>query len=164
MNLFYNLSSIGYAAFQNCTNLVSVTFPPSLRSIGDYGFNNTGLTSLSLNEGFATFGKYSFRSCGALKTVIIPNSVTALSIQVFQSCGNLTTVIIGTGITSIGNNCFVGCTKLTSLTIKATTPPTLGTTAIPNNTNLKIYVPATSIDSYKASWSSFANKIQAIQG
>ena len=162
MNLFYNLISIDYGAFQNCTNLVSVTFPPSLRSIGTYAFQNSGLKSLSLNEGFKTFNQYCFRSCSSLKTVSIPNSVTTIPIQVFQSCSNLTTVIIGTGITSIGNNCFANCTKLTSFTVKATTPPTLGTTAIPNNTNLKIYVPAASVDAYKSAWSSYASKIQAI--
>jgi hypothetical protein len=56
--------------------------------------------------------------------------------------------------------------KLTSITIEATTPPTLGGTDVFANTNdCPIYVPSTSVNSYKTTqyWSTYASRITSIQ-
>jgi len=68
-------------------------------------------------------------------------------------------------LTSIGSSAFNGCRGITNFICRATTPPTLGANAfsmVP--TNCSIYVPAESVDTYKAAsgWSDRANYIQAI--
>jgi hypothetical protein len=54
---------------------------------------------------------------------------------------------------------------LTSITCNATTPPTLEDAfAFENTDNCPIYVPAESVDTYKAAsgWSTYADRIQPI--
>ena len=48
--------------------------------------------------------------------------------------------------------------------VNATVPPTLGSLAIPSVSDMIIYVPAESVNSYKGAtgWIEFADKIQAL--
>lgn len=94
----------------------------------------------------------------------IPSDVTTIGYGAFNSCTSLTTVEIHSGVTSIGDYAFYDCTGLTSITCLATTPPTLGTDAFTNTNNCPIYVPAASVDTYKAAnnWITYASRIQAI--
>ncbi len=54
---------------------------------------------------------------------------------------------------------------MSSITCNATTPPALGTDVFANTNNCPIYVPAASVETYKAAsgWSGYASRIQAIQ-
>ena len=114
-------------------------------------------------DGVTSIG-YSF-SGSSLISVEIPDSVESIGAYAFQNCKSLESVTVGEGITSIGNVAFLGCSSLTSVTVRATTPPTLGGTSVFSNTpdNLVIYVPAESVEAYKAAsgWSSYSSKIQA---
>lgn len=79
-------------------------------------------------------------------------------------CTNLTSVTIPSSVTSIGHNAFRSCSALTSVTVEATTPPRLGLNVFESTNNAPIYVPAESVDAYKAAtyWSTYADRIQAI--
>ena len=57
---------------------------------------------------------------------------------------------------------FGSCSGLTSITIEATTPPTIGTNAFYRTNDCPIYVPSGSVNDYKAVWSSYSSRIQAI--
>ena len=87
----YSVTAIGNRTFYQRTNLQSVTFPSSLKSIGDYAFYKcTGLTgSLQLNEGLESIGTYAFAYC-TMTSVIFPYSVTNIGDGPFAFCTSLT--------------------------------------------------------------------------
>ena len=135
-------TQIGSLAFGACTELTGVTIPNTVTSIGDGAFN----------------------MCTSLASVTIPNSVTSIGMQAFYHC-SFTEITIPSGVTSIGMQAFNMCTSLASVTVEATTPPTLDSYAFDNNaTGRMIYVPASSVSTYKAAsgWSTYAADIEAI--
>ena len=110
------------------------------------------------------FNSYNYAS-GFVKELILPSTIERIDKETLYSTNNMNSVTIGTGVTSIGVNALSDCKGLTSVTIQATTPPTLGANALArNSTNFVIYVPAESVEAYKAAtnWSSLSDKIQAI--
>ncbi len=79
-------------AFQNCSNLTSITIPSSVTSIGSYAFS--GCSSLST----VTFGENS--------------QLTSIGNNAFSSCSSLTSITIPENVASIGNYAFSGCSSL----------------------------------------------------
>lgn len=160
------VTSIGSYAFRDCHNLASIVIPDSVVSLGTAAFYNcSGATSCYIGSGVTSIGWWTFQGCKGLTSIDIPDSVTSIGDDAFNNCSNVTTVTIGSGVTSIGSYAFQNCASLTSITINATTPPSLDTSRPFGNTNLShIYVPAESVDAYKAArnWSSYASIIQAI--
>ncbi len=88
------VTAIGEYAFDNLTELQSVTIPDSVTTIWDNAFSGSGLTS-----------------------IVIPNSVTTVSYSAFRDCTALSTVRVGTGLTSIRESAFYGCSNLTGVYI-----------------------------------------------
>ena len=110
------------------------------------------------------FNSYKYAN-GFIKNLILPSTIERIDTETLYYTNNMNSVTIGTGVTSIGVNALSYCRSLTSVTIQATTPPTLGANALTrNSTNFVIYVPAESVEAYKAAtnWSSLSDKIQAI--
>ena len=141
--MLQGVTNIGDYAFQYCQSLTSVTIPNSVTSISENAFSY----------------------CPSLASVTISSSVTSIGNNAFYGCSSLTSVTISNGVTSIEGCAFYRCTSLTSVTVQATTPPTLGSGVFDStSSNLVIYVPAESVDAYKAAnnWSTYASKIQAI--
>lgn len=161
-----SVTSIGGSAFRGCSGLTSVTIPNSVTSIGGNAFYGcTGLTSITIPNSVTSIGEYAFDGCSGLTSVTIPNSVTSIGVDAFRDCSGLTSITIGNSVTSIGARAFYYCPGLSSVTCEATTPPTLGNNAFVSNAlGRKIYVPAASVDAYKAAegWSTYAADIEAI--
>ena len=132
------LTSIGTSAFHYCISLTSITIPDSVTSISASAFSN----------------------CSSLTSVTIGNSVTIIGVYAFNGCSSLTSVTIPNSVTTIGVYAFNGCSSLKQLILFPSTPPTLGSTAIPNNVQ-SIYVQQSSKASYQAAtnWTTFASKI-----
>lgn len=99
-----------------------------------------------------------------LIALTIPNSVTSIGQGAFQDCSKIVILRLPESITYIGQFAFDGC-SFKYFEILATTPPTLQSwTAFENTGTCPIYVPAASVDTYKAAdgWSTYADRIQAI--
>lgn len=98
-------------------------------------------------------------------TIEFNADVTSMGNNAFGGCFGLTSIILPESVTSIGDYAFDDCSELISVIIKATTPPTLGSTPFNNNASgRKIYVPSASVAAYQAAsgWSTYASDIRQI--
>ena len=170
-------ASIGDSAFASCTSLESVTIPARvatigagafsgtvaltsfeipegsrLRSIGDYAFGASGLTSFDFSKAPITYvGGHAFQD-SALTTVSVPETVTYIGQYAFAYCDDLAYAsipyagnsaaqassvanifgndtesktdmeLVITDATAITSGAFRGCSYLESITISAATP------------------------------------------
>ena len=77
------ITSIGNAAFYNCTGLTSVTIPDGVTSIGNNAFFGcTGLTSVTIGNGVTSIGDSAFVYCYCLVEV---RNLSALNITAGSS-------------------------------------------------------------------------------
>ena len=106
----YLVTAIGDFAFDDCTNLTSITIPDGVTSIGKHAFSwCESLTSITLPDGVTSIGNAAFAQCISLTSIIIPNGVTSIGDEAFSNCYNLTSIIIPNSITSLGNGAFREC-------------------------------------------------------
>ena len=136
--------TIAYRAFSNCTNLMSITTPKTLRVISDYIFSGcTGLTSVTIGNGISSIESGAFWGCTGLTSITIPNSVYAISDDAFEGCAGLEEIY--------------SCNPM---------PPTIffGFPAFleVNKTNCIVYVPIGSLDAYRNAegWRDFQNIVE----
>jgi len=96
----------GYSVSKGTVGNVDVVIPAS--------YNNLPVTEVGSFE------------TAAIKSVIIPNSVTKIEAMAFSKCIYLTSVTIGSGVQNIGTQAFNGSPKITSVTFQGTfTTPSL---------------------------------------
>ena len=124
----YNVTGINSAAFQDCSDLTSITIPYSVTSIGREAFRGcSSLTSMVVAEENIVYDSRS--NCNAIietssntliagcKNTLIPNSVTEIGNSALKGCSSLTSIEIPNSVTNIGYQAFYHCTSLTSVTI-----------------------------------------------
>ncbi len=160
-NVNYNVTSIGYGAFQDCTGITEVTIPNSVTSIGDCAFRNcTALTDVTIPNSVTSIGYWVFSDCTSLTEVTIPNSVTSIGRYVFFGCTGLTEVTIPNSVTSIDYYAFALCTGLTSVVSLNPEPPTCDSQSFNDvGSSCTLAVPTGSKAAYAAAdvWEDFEN-------
>lgn len=133
----YPVTSIGYKAFDGCSNMTSVAIPNSVTSIGWCAFwDCSGLTSVTIPNSVNYIGWGAFSGCNRLTSVAIGNSVTSIDSSAFNDCSSLTSVTIPNSVTSIGDCSFYNCNSLTSVTI-GNSVTSIGGSAFCNCSSLK---------------------------
>ena len=108
---FTGLTTVSTSMFENNSGL-TVTMPSSITHIGQYGFRNTGYTSLNLSN-YIFDGEGPFMGCTQLQTVELNN--TNVVAKMFANCSSLTYAKITTTGTDLGDNCFSNCPNLTTV-------------------------------------------------
>jgi hypothetical protein len=119
-------------------------------AIGDNAFSGyAGLTALTLPSTLTSVGANAFYNCTGLTSVRFPLLLTAIGDNAFSGCTALT---LPSTLTSVGTDAFAACTALTSVTLRPTTPPTLGEGAFAGiSTDCAFTCPAQALESYRAS-------------
>ena len=110
------VTTVGRRAFTNTAQLSRVVLPSTLESIGEYAFQESGLTSIVIPDGITEIPNGMFSDCGQLQEIVIPDSVTKFGDDAFFGCG-LTNFIIPDSVTKIGDNAFSECYNLQEITI-----------------------------------------------
>lgn len=162
-------------AFSHCKKLTALHIPASVTQIQGAP-NDYCMKTITVDEGNTVYD--SRDNCNAIIETatntlaigccgtVIPNTVTSLGWCAFQSCSNLQKIVIPESVGYIDNGCFNDCHNLTEIICHATTPPTCYPSDVFKYvpTNIPVYVPAGSVDAYKAAdiWKDFTN-IQEIQ-
>ena len=176
------VTSIGKQAFST-TNLTGIILPKELETIGESAFDGCKyLTSVNLQacDKLKTIGKQAFYGVGKNSesdpfALVLPEGLEEIGASAFGAA-YISSVTLPSTLKEIGNNGFYLCENLKTITSKASNPPTLGEYVfhhyilepsydiVPLENIETIYVPAGSVDAYKAaeSWSIFSSKITAI--
>ncbi|MDD4290640.1 MAG: leucine-rich repeat protein [Clostridia bacterium] len=109
-----SVTSIGSAAFENCSGLTQITIPSSVTDIGSAAFSQCrGLTQITIPSSVTDIGSYAFSQCRGLTQITIPDSVVSIGFRAFSSCSGLNLITIPESVTSIGSYAFDGCSNLT---------------------------------------------------
>ena len=94
---------------------------PSLAD--DFGANiisntyNDGKGVITFDGDVPYIGFEAFRECTTLKSIVIPNSATAIGQYAFYGCTSLTSATLPDGVTTIGYGAFSSCVGLKSVVI-----------------------------------------------
>ncbi|MBR7123269.1 MAG: leucine-rich repeat protein, partial [Candidatus Methanomethylophilaceae archaeon] len=111
-------TSMNMGAFEDCTNLVSVTLGKSVELIGQRTFSGCSkLTGIVLPESVTCISNYAFYQCYGLTSIVIPGNVTEIGFSAFEQCNRMTSVEIGDGVKTIKGMAFANCNDVQTLVI-----------------------------------------------
>lgn len=125
--LYEGANNIGDRCFYGYKNLQSVTFPSWLKTIGDYAFYDTSLSTVNIGLDVSEIGDHAFANCEYLTEVNFNSyyeTETEIGAYAFANCKNLSEITIPKSVKTIGEYAFgfshdekTGCTKIPGFTI-----------------------------------------------
>ena len=130
--IYYNITGnntveVTYSDRDNNTYSGSISVPEtvtnsgteySVTKIGEYAFQGSAVTSVSMPEGITSIGQYACNECGSLETVVLPTNLDDFSGWcIFRNCRNLKNIAIPENVTEIPNGTFINCSSLAAITI-----------------------------------------------
>lgn len=111
---------IGNGVFEACFNLVGITIPESVSSIGEDAFWDCHkLKSITLGS-ITKVNMCTFLGCINLENIVIPDTVTIIDVQAFQDCYNLASVTIPLSVKTIDLLAFDKAEKLQDIFYEGT--------------------------------------------
>ena len=140
-------------AFIGNENLVSVTIPQTVGSIGNSAFAGcTNLASVEMARGVMSIEDNAFENCVALSSVVIPQSMRSIGDNAFEGCTAVKTLtVLGDVMPTVPSG------LLATIVLYSSNPLTTAEFAGKVYRNATVYVPTGSLDSYKAAdgWKNF---------
>lgn len=114
-NITYSVIAIGYQAFVNCRNLISVTIPNSVITIdANAFFSCSRLTKIAIPNSVSNIGPMAFYNCIQLKSAILPKTLRVIRGSTFEGCTSLVSVTFPDSLSTIYDGAFKNCTSLRS--------------------------------------------------
>ena len=136
------VTEIGYAAFANCSTLISITIPNNVTRIGAFAFYECwDLKDITIPASVTTIGKAAFEGTYWYNTlpdgvvyvnkvlyrykgsmpenhfVVVKDGTVSISTAAFKDEDNLTHITIPNSVTAIGSEAFYNCDNLTSIVL-----------------------------------------------
>lgn len=102
------IKEIGFAAFEDCENLKSISLPDSIIDLGSYNESSVGRVKTSSSL---------FARCKQLKYVKLPKNLRELGSSIFFDCSALETVVMPEHTSGIGSSAFYNCASLKNINI-----------------------------------------------
>ncbi len=123
-NLDMSTIANGALIFYQCSNLTNTASDFNFSSMTnfEYAFDSCSwLTEIEITAETTAIGKYAFRACTNLTSVIFEDGSNIKSIGecAFAYCMNLTSIEIPSGVEELGLAAFADCKSLSSITIPA---------------------------------------------
>ena len=109
-------TGIGSGAFKDCTNLISVTIPASVRYIGTDAFKGCYPEVFVNNSDVELdyeFTDADYVALGSPSELVISPLYTSIAAEAFKGNTTLTRITIPASVTSIGKDAFRGCNPTT---------------------------------------------------
>ena len=162
-----NVTALGNDAFRYCSNIQTVTFNngSQLTDIGQRAFSHcSSLEQLTVPAGVTIIRETAFGSCTNMQSVTLATGSRLETIKgsAFANCENIKSIVLPQTMEDIEYNAFFSCSELDSVVIYAPSLTTYGEAFGSTHANLRIYVPYTSLATYKSGWSTYASKIYPI--
>ncbi|MFA6580386.1 MAG: leucine-rich repeat protein, partial [Paludibacter sp.] len=107
-------------------NYPAATIPQNAFDNGYYS-SKIALKSIILPNSISSIGTYAFQYCFKLDSIAIPNSVTSIGDFAFDYCNNLKSVKLSNSLTTIGR-VFSNCSSLTKIVIPNSVTSLTGST------------------------------------
>ena len=117
LNIGSQVETIPSGIFSGLIALHSVEIPESVRTIRNYSFSGSGLTSIAIPNTVQHLGNGVFENCASLATATLPNHLDTIPDYIFTSCESLTDYIFSDSTVYIGESSFRNCTSLTSVVV-----------------------------------------------
>ena len=126
------VETMGFAMLEGCGALERLALPfvggergkaetaymGYLFGASDYTFTGgylpVSLISVELHPGCGDIPANAFFECAVLRSVVIPEGVTAIGLRAFYGCEKLAEVILPDSVASLGDDAFHGCIRLAS--------------------------------------------------
>lgn len=147
-----SITSIGNKAFKNVKIEGDLVLPNALTFLGTYAFRGTAISSVTFPGTLKNIGNYAFYNCPNLSgTLIIPEGVVSIGTAAFTKTG-IEKLELADSVQTISAGAFSTCTKLTSVQIGEqgkgkSQLQTIGSKAFNNDTNITyFYIEACSAD------------------
>ncbi|MCQ2388364.1 MAG: leucine-rich repeat domain-containing protein [Kiritimatiellae bacterium] len=119
-NLVYKdgVANVPAGAFTNQDTLASVSFPSSLRTVGELAFlQRESLRSVELSSGLQSVGSWAFAVCPNLRTVSVSSGAFTVGEKAFALCEGLENADFLAGATELGEDAFRECSRLRRATL-----------------------------------------------
>lgn len=105
------------STFRNCEKFTGFTFYDGITSIGDYAFNNTGITEAVLPNSITKLGNYSVSSNDQLKTLKLPDGLTSIGSYMIVNNSAVTSLTLPSKLTSLASKSLSGFKSLKEITL-----------------------------------------------
>ena len=113
-----NFTTIGYNAFEGCTNLSKINMPDSIKKIGYYAFRYTSLKEFIAPKNLKEIDTEAFDGCTKLKKIVLNDKLEKIGVSAFYNTA-IETINIPASVKEIGYRAFASCQNLKTVILNS---------------------------------------------